>query len=124
MKTAPVRKLSVRARETAKLPFPNQPRMLRHSTRYKLANDGARYARDPAVPRPPQHHAHLRYTELSPERFKNAARYRIRKSSPHLSGWQALQNGALLNVAEAKDFRIRLAWRRKEPAVRVLPHQR
>jgi type 1 fimbriae regulatory protein FimB/type 1 fimbriae regulatory protein FimE len=55
----------------AKFPFPIHPHMLRHATGYKLANDGQ-------DTRALQHylghknimHA-VRYTELSPERFKN-----------------------------------------------------
>ena len=37
---ATVRKLLARAGERAKLPFPIHPHMQRHSTGYKLANDG------------------------------------------------------------------------------------
>lgn len=40
MTAATVRKLMARAGEYAKLPFPIHPHMLRHSTGYKLANDG------------------------------------------------------------------------------------
>ena len=64
------RKLLARAGELAKLPFPIHPHMLRHSTGYKLANDGQ-------DTRAIQHYlghrniTHtVRYTELSPERFK------------------------------------------------------
>jgi type 1 fimbriae regulatory protein FimE len=67
---ATVRKLLARAGELAKLPFPIHPHMLRHSTGYKLANDGH-------DTRAIQHYlghrniTHtVRYTELSPERFK------------------------------------------------------
>jgi type 1 fimbriae regulatory protein FimE len=67
---ATVRKLMARAGEKAKLPFPIHPHMLRHSTGYKLANDGH-------DTRAIQHYlghrniTHtVRYTELSPERFK------------------------------------------------------
>ena len=67
---ATVRKLVARAGEKAKLPFPIHPHMLRHSTGYKLANDGH-------DTRAIQHYlghrniTHtVRYTELSPERFK------------------------------------------------------
>ncbi len=68
---ATVRKLLARAGELARLPFPIHPHMLRHSTGYKLANDGH-------DTRAIQHYlghkniTHtVRYTELSPERFKN-----------------------------------------------------
>jgi len=64
------RKLLARAGELARLPFPIHPHMLRHSTGYKLANDGQ-------DTRAIQHYlghrniTHtVRYTELSPERFK------------------------------------------------------
>jgi integrase len=70
MTPATVRKLLARAGEKAKLPFPIHPHMLRHSTGYKLANDGH-------DTRAIQHYlghrniTHtVRYTELSPERFK------------------------------------------------------
>jgi len=67
---ATVRKLVARAGALAGLPFPIHPHMLRHSTGYKLANDGQ-------DTRAIQHYlghrniTHtVRYTELSPERFK------------------------------------------------------
>ena len=67
---ATFRKLVARAGELARLPFPIHPHMLRHSTGYKLANDGQ-------DTRAIQHYlghrniTHtVRYTELSPERFK------------------------------------------------------
>jgi len=67
---ATVRKLLARAGELAKLPFPIHPHMLRHATGYKLANEGH-------DTRAIQHYlghkniTHtVRYTELSPERFK------------------------------------------------------
>jgi type 1 fimbriae regulatory protein FimE len=67
---ATVRKIIARAGERTKLPFPIHPHMLRHSTGYKLANDGH-------DTRAIQHYlghrniTHtVRYTELSPERFK------------------------------------------------------
>jgi type 1 fimbriae regulatory protein FimE len=70
MTSAGVRKIIARLGVVAKLPFPIHPHMLRHSTGYKLANDGhdtrslAHYLG----------HANLqntaRYTALSPERFK------------------------------------------------------
>lgn len=70
MTTSTVRKLLARAGERAKLPFPIHPHMLRHATGYKLANDGH-------DTRAIQHYlghrniTHtVRYTELSPERFK------------------------------------------------------
>ncbi|MGH8322192.1 MAG: tyrosine-type recombinase/integrase [Steroidobacteraceae bacterium] len=67
---ATFRKLLTRAGELAKIPFPIHPHMLRHSTGYKLANDGQ-------DTRAIQHYlghrniTHtVRYTELSPDRFK------------------------------------------------------
>ena len=60
-----------RTGEAAKLPFPIHPHMLRHSTGYKLANDGH-------DTRSLQHYmGHknimhtVRYTEMAPDRFKN-----------------------------------------------------
>jgi type 1 fimbriae regulatory protein FimE len=67
---ATVRKLITRAGEQAKLPFPIHPHMLRHSTGYKLANDG----HDTRAIQQYLGHRNIthtvRYTELSPERFK------------------------------------------------------
>ncbi len=67
---ATVRKLITRAGERAKLPFPIHPHMLRHSTGYKLANDGhdTRSIQQYLGHRNITHT--VRYTELSPERFK------------------------------------------------------
>jgi type 1 fimbriae regulatory protein FimB/type 1 fimbriae regulatory protein FimE len=65
-----VRKIMARAGEAAGLGFPVHPHMLRHAAGYKLANDGQ-------DTRAIQHYlghrniTHtVRYTELSPERFK------------------------------------------------------
>ena len=70
MTPATFRKLFARAGERAKIPYPIHPHMLRHSTGFKLANDGQ-------DTRAIQHYlghrniTHtVRYTELSPERFK------------------------------------------------------
>jgi type 1 fimbriae regulatory protein FimE len=67
---ATVRKLITRAGELARLPFPIHPHMLRHSTGYKLANDGhdTRSIQQYLGHRNITHT--VRYTELSPERFK------------------------------------------------------
>lgn len=70
MTPATVRKLLARAGEQATLPFPIHPHMLRHSTGYKLANDG----QDTRAIQQYLGHRNIthtvRYTELSPERFK------------------------------------------------------
>ena len=70
MTSSNVRKLMASAALIARLPFPVHPHMLRHSTGYKLANDG----HDTSSL---QHYlghkniAHtVRYTELAPDRFK------------------------------------------------------
>jgi type 1 fimbriae regulatory protein FimE len=70
MTASNVRKLVTRAGLTAKLPFPIHPHMLRHACGYKLANEGH-------DTRSLQHYlghkniAHtVRYTDLSPDRFK------------------------------------------------------
>ena len=64
------RKLLARAGMRAKLPFPIHLHMLRHSTGYKLANDG----HDTRAIQQYLGHRNIthtvRYTELSPERFK------------------------------------------------------
>jgi integrase len=63
-------KLFARAGELAALPFPIHPHMLRHATGYKLANDG----HDTRAVQQYLGHKNIRhtvrYTELSPERFK------------------------------------------------------
>lgn len=70
MTPATVRKLITRAGESAKLAFPIHPHMLRHSTGYKLANDG----HDTRAIQQYLGHRNIthtvRYTELSPTRFK------------------------------------------------------
>src|ERR1035441_9967883 len=67
---ATVRKLITRAGEKAKLPFPIHPHMLRHSTGYKLANDG----HDTRALQHYMGHKNImhtvRYTDMAPERFK------------------------------------------------------
>ena len=66
-----VRKILERAGEKAKLGFSVHPHMLRHSTGFKLANDGhdtraiQRSLGDKSI----QHT--VRYTELSPTRFNS-----------------------------------------------------
>ena len=71
MTPATARKLIARAGELAKLPFPIHPHMLRHSAGYKLANEG----HDTRSIQQYLGHKNIthtvRYTELSPERFKN-----------------------------------------------------
>ena len=71
MSPAGFRKLIARTGEGSKFPFSVHPHMLRHACGYKLANDGQ-------DTRALQHHlGHkniqhtVRYTELSPERFKS-----------------------------------------------------
>jgi len=71
MTPAGFRKFLARLSRAAKFPFPVHPHMLRHATGYKLANEGH-------DTRSLQHYlGHknimhtVRYTELSPERFKN-----------------------------------------------------
>jgi type 1 fimbriae regulatory protein FimB/type 1 fimbriae regulatory protein FimE len=70
MTSSNVRKLVTRAGQTAHLPFPTHPHMLRHACGFKLANDGH-------DTRALQHYlghkniAHtVRYTELAPDRFR------------------------------------------------------
>ena len=67
---ATFRKMFARAGERAALPFPIHPHMLRHATGYKLANEG----HDTRALQQYLGHKNIRhtvrYTELSPERFK------------------------------------------------------
>jgi len=66
-----VRKMVTRTGEEAKLPFPVHPHMLRHACGFKLANDGhdTRALQLWLGHRNIQHT--VRYTELSPARFKS-----------------------------------------------------
>jgi type 1 fimbriae regulatory protein FimB/type 1 fimbriae regulatory protein FimE len=65
-----VRKIVARAGSEAKIGFPVHPHMLRHSTGFKLANDGhdTRALQHYLGHRNIQHT--VRYTELAPHRFK------------------------------------------------------
>jgi len=69
--TAGFRKLITRVGEEADFPFPVHPHMLRHACGYKLANDGqdTRAVQHYLGHKNIQHT--VRYTELSPERFKS-----------------------------------------------------
>jgi len=69
--TATVRKMVARAGQEADLPFPVHPHMLRHSTGFKLANDGhdTRAIQHYLGHKNIQHT--VRYTELSSDRFRS-----------------------------------------------------
>ena len=69
--TSAVRKIIARAGESAGIGFPVHPHMLRHSTGYKLANDGhdTRAIQHYLGHKNIQHT--VRYTELSANRFKD-----------------------------------------------------
>jgi integrase len=71
MSTAGLRKLVTRISDKAKFPFPVHPHMLRHACGFKLANDGqdTRALQHYLGHRNIQHT--VRYTELSPDRFKS-----------------------------------------------------
>lgn len=71
MTTGGFRKLIARTGESAAFPFPVHPHMLRHACGYKLANDGqdTRAVQHYLGHKNIQHT--VRYTELSPERFKS-----------------------------------------------------
>jgi type 1 fimbriae regulatory protein FimE len=70
MTPATARKLIARAGELAKLPFPIHPHMLRHACGFKLASEG----QDTRAIQQYLGHRNIthtvRYTELSPDRFK------------------------------------------------------
>lgn len=68
--TSTVRKIVARAGVASKIGFPVHPHMLRHSTGYKLANEGhdTRAIQHYLGHKNIQHT--VRYTELSPDRFK------------------------------------------------------
>ncbi len=68
--SAGLRKMLARIGEAGKFPFPVHPHMLRHACGYKLANDGqdTRAVQHYLGHKNIQHT--VRYTELSPERFK------------------------------------------------------
>jgi type 1 fimbriae regulatory protein FimB/type 1 fimbriae regulatory protein FimE len=69
--TAGFLKTIARIGEAAKLPFAIHPHMLRHSTGYKLANDGhdtralQHYMGDKNIMHT------VRYTDMAPDRFNN-----------------------------------------------------
>jgi integrase len=65
------RRMMGRLGKAAKMPFPVHPHMLRHACGFKLANDGqdTRALQHYLGHKNIQHT--VRYTELSPERFKN-----------------------------------------------------
>jgi integrase len=65
------RRMMGRLGKAAKMPFPIHPHMLRHACGFKLANDGqdTRALQHYLGHKNIQHT--VRYTELSPERFKN-----------------------------------------------------
>jgi type 1 fimbriae regulatory protein FimE len=69
--TAGFLKTIARTGEAARLSFPVHPHMLRHSTGYKLANDG----HDTRALQHYMGHKNImhtvRYTEMAPDRFKN-----------------------------------------------------
>jgi len=69
-----VRKIVARAGRHAGTGFPIHPHMLRHATRYKLANDGqdTRAIQQYLGHRNIQHTT--RYTDLAPKRFKDFSR--------------------------------------------------
>ena len=71
MTPAGFRKLFARIGDAGRMPFSVHPHMLRHSCGYKLANDG----RDTRAVQHYLGHKNImhtvRYTELSPERFKS-----------------------------------------------------
>jgi type 1 fimbriae regulatory protein FimE len=69
--TSTVRKLVARAGNTAGIPFPVHPHMLRHGAGFKLANDGhdTRSIQHYLGHRNIQHT--VRYTEMAPDRFKS-----------------------------------------------------
>jgi site-specific recombinase XerD len=63
-------KTIARTGEAAKLPFPIHPHMLRHSTGYKLANDGHDTRALQYIGHKNIMHT-VRYTEMAPDRFKD-----------------------------------------------------
>jgi site-specific recombinase XerD len=71
MSPAGFRKMLARTGEGSEFPFPVHPHMLRHACGYKLANDGqdTRALQHYLGHKNIQHT--VRYTELSPERFKS-----------------------------------------------------
>jgi type 1 fimbriae regulatory protein FimE len=68
--TSAVRKITARSGEVAKIGFPVHPHMLRHATGYYLANRGEDTRSIQAYLGHRNISHTVRYTELSPERFK------------------------------------------------------
>ena len=71
MSAVPFRRMVTRLGPTAKMPFPINPHMLRHSTGFKLGNQGVdtRSLQHYLGHKNIQHT--VRYSELSPERFRD-----------------------------------------------------
>jgi site-specific recombinase XerD len=63
-------KLVSRACEAAGLEIKAHPHMLRHACGFKLANDGVDTRGLAGLSRPKEHQHTVRYTELTPTRFK------------------------------------------------------
>ena len=87
------RRLIQRLGETAKMPFPIHPHMLRHACGFKLANDGhdTRALQHYLGHKNIQHT--VRYTEMAPDRFKDIGglRSRARRQWRLALSWLALQ---------------------------------
>ena len=66
-----VRKIVARAGKAGGMPFPIHPHMFRHAAGYKLANDGQDTRSIQAYLGHRNITHTVRYTELSPDRFKN-----------------------------------------------------
>jgi site-specific recombinase XerD len=70
MSAVSFRRMVTRLGPTARMPFPIHPHMLRHSTGFKLANQGV-YTRSLQHYLGHKNIQHtVRYSELSPERFR------------------------------------------------------
>jgi type 1 fimbriae regulatory protein FimB/type 1 fimbriae regulatory protein FimE len=65
------RRMVTRLGPAAKMPFGIHPHMLRHSTGFKLANQGVDTRSLQHYLRPQELQHTVRYSELSPERFRD-----------------------------------------------------
>jgi len=71
MSAAGFRRMTKRLGKAAKMPFNVHPHMLRHATGFKLANQGVDTSLIAAISRAQNIQHTVRYTELSPERFRD-----------------------------------------------------
>jgi integrase len=117
--TAGFLKTIARIGEAAKLPFPIHPHMLRHSTGYKLANDG----HDTRALQHYMGHKNImhtvRDTDMAPDRFKNFWKDWMSKSRRFPPPWSIEEhNNACFIVKDATGQALAYFYFEEEPGRR------